>query len=448
MKEKMIQIDEESDHDFDFDQEIHENSPDEDEKLPETQKPEVSYTKEQLETMDFHQLNKLPANFGIIFCCPLCSERFKYDKALKTHILQKHFKRFSPEKRKSEAKSYLENIFPQCDLCEKSLSWYLKAQNILDHKFHHYGIKPYKCELCGFATTYKKKIRNHMTKVHIPKSQRSGCFYCAADFASGALRNNHVRKFHAEKLLTCEKCGVKLLDQSTMAKHMQFEHPANFQGLVCEKCPGGVRFPNEHVLELHRKLHEIPTTCRFKCHLCERRYQKEVSLKHHLRLHAENRLIACEICGKTIALEPKGPPQHMRIHKTPKPESFECNECSEKFTTKNFLIAHLKKMHFRRDEPCHKCGKMIPNYYITRHLVTCNSGELKCVYCPMIFKKMSERSKHTKQFHIGFKCKRCNIQFETNSQLEFHQRYSENHKNMRLPKYVLEKKTRKNKNLN
>lgn len=395
-----------------------------------SKKKEIVFSKEELLNMNYCELKNLPLNFTCSYLCPLCpdtTQRFRIRSLVRPHIIKKHLAHLNCKIRSKEAQSLVENLDAVCDICNKSLPSNKITQYHNEHKFIHYDIKPYKCELCTFSADSKNTIRRHIQR-HEARIKRYGCFYCKKNFASGGIRNSHIREKHSHKMIKCDLCNEMMVDKRTAKIHFM-EHQTNSLMLECERCPGGIKFPDEQVLALHKTQHERADQMKkpLACHLCERSFMSEKLYKAHLEYHVEGVLSACHICGKTVVLDTRRKMSHHAKTHMKKPEILKCGECGEEFSKRMMLARHISKIHNRREQSCYRCGKMIAAYLMKRHLNNCSFGEIRCAHCPMIFVKESARMKHTSMVHLGYKCKRCNIPFENSSQLEFHRRYDQNH---------------------
>lgn len=348
--------------------------------------------------------------------------------------MKAHHSNLQYKQRLIKAQTVSKNMEPQCDICHKTLP----DSKHQDHKFIHYNIKPYNCDLCHFSAHTKEILKRHVLK---HKSQRTKrCFYCSRDFPSEHLRNEHIRATHSDKMLICDFCGEKLLGKLDAKKHFR-KHQSNVLPFECERCPGGVRFPNKQVLTLHHQQHEREdkTNKQFACRLCERKLTSESAFKKHLRYHERDLIIACHICGKSVAgNEQRKIYNHLFAHqrKKKREEMMKCDLCQEEFIGKNKLERHMRNIHNPNNQSCYRCGKMIPEYFMSRHLKFCSAGELRCQHCPMTFTKESARQLHNNKVHTGFKCKRCNIIFENRAEMDWHQRYDEYHLRTKSKKNV------------
>lgn len=364
----------------------------------------VEYSKEELSKLNYFELKNLPINFAYSYLCPLCPEtnRFRIRTDLTSHILKTHDTHLPKSERVIKAQTEARNVEPQCDVCYKIIS--KSKHNLIyqDHKFVHYGINPYKCELCKFTAPRKDIIRQHIMK-HKAQMRRQGCYYCPRNFLSNDLRNKHIRERHLDKLISCDLCGETLLAKHLAEDHFR-EHQNNSLMLECERCIGGIRLPDERVLALHKKQHEREGKYRkgLACHLCERTFKSEHAFKAHLGYHADGKISACPVCGKSITIYDRTVSSHALSHLKKKPKTLKCNICDSEFRDRNSLAHHFRSVHERKEQSCYKCGKMIAKYLMKTHLKRCTAGDIRCTHCPMIFAKESERTKHTNAFHIGY----------------------------------------------
>lgn len=403
---------------------------------------QVSLSKEELEKLNYFELNKLPQSYTCSYLCPFCPKvslnndtiKFKTKTQVKVHIMKNHFSNLKQKERLDKAQTESRNLYPHCDICQKAIRKSKLNHVIEDHKFIHYDIKPYKCDLCCFSAHTRDGLRRHILK-HEERVKCLSCFYCNMKFLTKDLRQDHIREKHQNKIITCDLCGMKLPSKRMTKIHFR-EHISQRLTLECERCLGGVRFPDERILALHRKRHERQDKTKkpLSCHLCEQKFNSNVMFKRHLRYHVEGKITACHICGKSVQMS-----THALIHMK-EPKTYKCEKCGEEFPGQYVLTRHIKKIHNPNILSCYLCGKMIPEYYMQRHLNTCNAGELRCTHCPMTFTKESARQLHNNKFHTGFKCKRCNMIFDNRTQMDFHQRYDENHVKTKSKKKVDQKK--------
>ena len=130
--------------------------------------------------------------------------------------------------------------------CGNNIS-YLKACNdieLLSHKCDE------PCEICPAKFRSPKELSHHR---HCHEKNHSFmCSFCGKKFRYAKDVYNHHRKHHAEeKSYTCDKCGVAFPWHFALVSHTKFKHPV------------------KHLIT-------------FACQLCDKVFQKKISLKDHL----------------------------------------------------------------------------------------------------------------------------------------------------------------------
>lgn len=388
------------------------------------------YTKQQLLTLSYTELTNLPLNFTCSLLCPLCPEpnKFQVKSLVQKHIFMVHMKDASPSQKLRKTALYTRSLESQCNLCH-SRSLKEGRQGYQDHKFVHYNIKPYKCAICPFVIHTKQNLRHHIGR-HVDRVKRRGCLYCTRNFSSEFYRNQHIRQSHLEKLVECLLCGQKLIGSKVAKDHLRkHEEEEKTLTIECNRCMGGIRFPDVRVLKMHKNQHAREDKSRKKlaCHLCERKFHKENALKVHLEYHRAGKISACLICGKSETnFTNRKLSKHAQDHLRQK-FTYKCDKCDLEFRNRVYLVNHKRSVHERNDQTCDRCGKLVVGYMMKRHLQQCKAGDLPCTHCSKVFKKESERRKHNREVHVGIRCFRCNKQFERISLLALHQKYDPEH---------------------
>uniref|UniRef100_A0A182MPH5 C2H2-type domain-containing protein n=1 Tax=Anopheles culicifacies TaxID=139723 RepID=A0A182MPH5_9DIPT len=145
---------------------------------------------------------------------------------------------------------------------------------------------------------------------------------------------------------------------------------------------------NDHKLVLHAGVRQ------HVCHICNRTFGKENSLKTHLVLHVGKKF-RCKFCNKSFA---KGSflRKHLEEHEVPESKrQYACTVCSKKFTTMSHLNDH--------------------------ELIHSNEKPHKCNHCERSFRQKQQLKVHTYQ-HFGkpFQCTYCDMAFTSPSRLQAH----------------------------
>ena len=119
--------------------------------------------------------------------------------------------------------------------------------------------------------------------------------------------------------------------------------------LTCEVC--GKKMKNKSTLNTHLKTHEM-----VQCDFCRKLYSK-VNIKTHLKIHKNRESIKCEICEKDFINKDTLKNHIKRWHESTNREKFKCNNCTKEFVTKTGLRIHMETHdQFRKKYPCEMCG--------------------------------------------------------------------------------------------
>lgn len=188
------------------------------------------------------------------------------------------------------------NDTPQykCEHCNKT---FVRSDGLRLHKLRH-GDKIFKCTQCSKAYSTEKLLEKHVIAIH-DKAHSYICDICARVFPyRGGLEQHKKHIHHGDKLppAQCPKCGQWLKHESSLRCHMK-RHHGDEDGVkhVCEMC--GKESPNSVALYMHKKYVHWSERIH-KCHICEKAYKEEKTLKEHLAIHNGIMLYACDFCPK------------------------------------------------------------------------------------------------------------------------------------------------------
>eukprot|EP00092_Neocalanus_flemingeri_P032071 GFUD01034859.1.p1 GENE.GFUD01034859.1~~GFUD01034859.1.p1 ORF type:complete len:435 (-),score=132.27 GFUD01034859.1:113-1417(-) len=141
---------------------------------------------------------------------------------------------------------------------------------------------------------------------------------------------------------------------------------------------------------------------------------------------------------------------HLACHVRSKAEYFECEDCSVRFDTANYLEKHENKKH--KNEKCDDCPKKFKLYTLLQKHVegvhkteSCKDCDYKaktkdslethiynshptdiCEECGMAFENPSAVEKHFQDIHEKIKCDDCDAEFDCEELLENHKVDSHN----------------------
>lgn len=185
-----------------------------------------------------HKAVKHPKDPTIEYRCEQCNIKFASRSNLNTHL-----KRHGP-------------TTVHCELCDYGTydKVSLKIHVMQNHTFE----RPFKCDLCEFATTLKPRLNQHYQRVHGDKTQIFKCpecpysthlqknlkihaqchtdyrpyccEVCGKAFRRSGQLNEHRNIHTGEKPYKCEICGYATAASGNLSKHKKEKH-SNIQKL-------------------------------------------------------------------------------------------------------------------------------------------------------------------------------------------------------------------------
>ncbi|KMQ84590.1 putative zinc finger protein 112, partial [Lasius niger] len=104
----------------------------------------------------------------------------------------------------------------ECNLCPAKYSRLDKCEV---HIWAHLNIKPYKCKQCSFSTVTLSNVRCHIRKSHL-KIKPFACKLCLKQYATFALLKEHVNIHTGVRPYKCETCGFSSTSRQALSNHM------------------------------------------------------------------------------------------------------------------------------------------------------------------------------------------------------------------------------------
>ncbi|KAG8187807.1 hypothetical protein JTE90_025845 [Oedothorax gibbosus] len=173
-----------------------------------------------------------------IFCCKICSQKFRNSSALKRHS-KLHVQRGS---------NY------SCHICSYVS---VDKSTLIRHLRTHNGERPFQCVICKYAFTTKANCERHVRKRHKKfgkaeirsamqynpnMAHRGGadptspdisnsetvCKYCGVDFKFNRVLRHHLRSLHNScnrKPFSCKICKFGFSTKNNCIRHVLKQHP-------------------------------------------------------------------------------------------------------------------------------------------------------------------------------------------------------------------------------
>ncbi|CAG9810474.1 unnamed protein product [Chironomus riparius] len=235
-------------------------------------------------------------------------------------------------------------------------------------------------------------------------------------------------QFMTEPQFPCDYCPKILYTKSGLSKHYNMMHNPDNK-FKCTRCSAGHCNTLKN-LHAHMRAHEDVRLDTKVCRKCDKKFQTEKQLYHHMLLHRE-KLLECDHCGMRFNM--KQPLQKhifthfdIKIHRDNEIKSL-CEICS-KWVTSSRMKRHLGthftdcKSTYKCDHPgCDKAFTEVRNLQDHQNMHK-NLKPYVCEFCNMAFRHRAalrqHRMRHTEP--EKHKCEVCMECFVTNQSLRKH----------------------------
>ena len=232
------------------------------------------------------------------------------------------------------------------------------------------------------------------------------CRHCSKECDSMGKLLYHEKL--CAKPFKCKLCSKVFDSEMSLNDHVQnFQH----KELKCDKCDK--RFTSYRRFRNHMSEHNKP----HKCHLCTRGFDSMLKLESHIKFDQHTPLI-CNICSRESTTYYRHI-EHLREHT----RIFKCQVCQKGFKTQERLDKHLETPK-HKSLICKLCFDEFPTYgKFHSHMQTHENAEkvFKCKECPKITKTLEGLKSH-EQTHSGrnYLCTLCDKTFLYNAGLSRH----------------------------
>lgn len=306
------------------------------------------------------------------FKCELCSETFKFEVTLKTHLLT-HINTAVVQNCKQCPKKFLNatdlrvheiSHKPQlkCEFCYRSF----RLQIIMDKHLEIHdeilykgddkraGKSDYHCDICSAVFSTKIGIWRHL-KSHTQSLQCEFCLKCFDKFEPKMRShlNMHItRALKKIKMHRCEICPLEFENKCSLEDHVLKDHEAkSFKSKFC-----ATQLGNRFRLAKHNEQHVKKQ--RKECEECSKCFLAK-DYKKHQQLHAEGKQLyskyistfwTCNLCDANLMTEKDLRNHLIDAHTVEFPIpvwKWSCDVCSAEMSL-NSLLKHLRKVHGQR----------------------------------------------------------------------------------------------------
>ncbi|XP_012256302.2 zinc finger protein 888-like [Athalia rosae] len=341
------------------------------------------------------------------FQCSTCQKQFSRQDHLKQHILS--------HSQCSEGEFFgFENGLNKCTICHKQLS---RPQHLRTHMRQHLGTL-FECDKCSKRFSRASHLRAHM-RLHLGTCFR--CSVCQKEFSRPSDLDRHKLTHLDKKLFECPTCQKKFSRKDNLKKHMlshvdsvpadhEIQNHVRFSMNLSEEIDGLPSNPgsSEPNFEGTTCAHNNWSEKKFECAVCEKRFNRKVRLKEHVRIHVEKKLSfddrenkdqnKCGICSKQLS-RPEHLKAHMRLHLG---TLFKCETCEKEFSRSSDLERHKLVHSGLKQFICIICHKQFSRKdYLKNHMLShANKKSFECDKCKKRFTYFTNLRNHL-HLHLG-----------------------------------------------
>ena len=283
------------------------------------------------------------------------------------------------------------------------------------------------CDLCNSCFSRKSELRRHMRQTHgiIPQDTQKCCQFCELIIPRMDM-HKHVTDHHRGDFIKCKQCEEPFSNSTSYKHHYLNKHTEKLSGF-CNICQQKYRQIKKHNFVRHKQEN-------YPCTHCDKIYKSEQGLDDHMKtVNGTMVRKQCPICSKfLINLND----HTQRVHRG----NMKLNKCRtcKKTIQVDQILEH--KMFCKPElHTCHICSKKV--HHLQSHLSAVHT-DFKCGVCGQIFSKTKNRPvlrDHILLEHIPKIFVELGIieDLKTNN----------NTKQDAIAKFLVEKKTTKDKNM-
>lgn len=248
------------------------------------------------------------------------------------------------------------------------------------------------CDICGFTTTFKHKLRRHMVK-HT-KEKSFVCDVCGKQYSQNQYLRNHISRAHNDNVsgnrypFSCQYCKRLYRGERNLIRHQKQDCGP------CEVC--GITLNCSGLLWHHKRDHFS------ECEICKKVFRsRNTFLLHKSTKHGE-KTIQCPLCTKKFVFHSQLKNHSENAHNEGAPQ-YKCKDCSFCARSISYLKSHQNRMH-KRPHKIYSCAVCKKDFRSNARLVEhtrIHTGErpFSCPICSKTFYSQSNLYAHERSLH-------------------------------------------------
>ncbi|XP_078592492.1 histone H4 transcription factor-like [Branchiostoma floridae x Branchiostoma japonicum] len=157
---------------------------------------------------------------------------------------------------------------------------------------------------------------------------------------------------------------------------------------------------------------------------CQSCFKNKFKLKEHMRVHTQEKLFACWICGGLFSNRTKFM-DHIKRQAAPEDQSYQCSHCSKRFSTERLLRDHMR--HHVNHYKCPHCDMTCPTPSGLRSHIKFRHEEdrpYQCEFCHYKCKTNYDLRRHMDSHSVEkiYQCQQCDYSSKAYNSLRDHLR--------------------------
>lgn len=303
-------------------------------------------------------------------------------------------------------------ILAECPVCDQRCDGDITLENhIFEHSFcldDEPSTSLLECKQCTITFTSNANLTLHKKLIHrltpVFRCFNSTCsqlFDKPVDFILHTRHHQEKRSNtrRRKQIFRCRLCKILCHSSEQLEEHLS----KNEHQFSCQLCSAMFNSNNAYHNHLAQHNETIPI---YRCHLCEKTFQKRLDLSKHITTSHHDDLPkqkSCPTCQLTFKTTFHLNRHNVTKHSTEKPFKCEQEGCQQAFARKDKLKQHAAKHSAAGGMfQCRICVKtFVRPEHLRDHDIVRHSHEFpfRCEYCRKGFLHQSQLYTHHKQHH-------------------------------------------------